>query len=100
MKKLQYRHGDLLIEQVDSIPEKAKLRKSSIILNGEATGHSHKLNNGLVLDDEGTVFLDVKESATITHEEHNTIKLPPGKYIVIRQQEYDPYEKAVREVQD
>lgn len=97
---MQYRHGDLLIELIDSIADKAQVRKSNIILNGEVTGHSHKLNGGLVLDGDETVFLDIKESATITHEEHNTIELPPGKYVVIRQREYDPYEKAIREVQD
>jgi len=100
MKNLMYRHGDLLLESIDIIPEGAIQRKSNVILNGTATGHSHILNGGLVLEKEGTIYLQASDTATVTHEEHNTITLPEGNYVVTRQVEYDPYEKAAREVLD
>ena len=100
MKNLMYRHGDLLLESIDIIPEGAIQRKSNVILNGTATGHSHILNGGLVLEKEGTIYLQASDAATVTHEEHNMITLPDGNYVVTRQVEYDPYEKAAREVLD
>jgi len=38
-----YRHGDLLIKQIDHIPLIAKPLSTSIIAEGEITGHNHKL---------------------------------------------------------
>ena len=97
---LHFRHGDLLIEQIDQIPQDVKLVSSNIILEGTLTGHAHRLNGGQIFGKEGTVYLSVPESGTLTHEEHNTINLPAGNYIVIRQREFDPFEEAVRYVQD
>lgn len=100
MKNMQFRHGDLLLERIDSIPKAAKKRNSDVILEGEATGHAHRLIGGAVLDLEGQAFVTVPKTATVVHEEHNTITLPPGDYAVIRQREYNPYERAARNVAD
>jgi len=100
MIKFMARHGDLLIESIDKIPEDTKVRKSGIILDGEVTGHAHRLNGGLVLEKEDRVYLSLKSPGTVTHEEHHTINLPAGDYAITRQREYDPYEKAVRNVAD
>ena len=97
---MQYRHGDLLIEMVNQIPEGAKKKETNIILEGTSTGHAHRLNGGQIFEKEGVVYLHVAESSTLTHEEHNAIELPAGDYIVIRQREFDPYEEAARYVQD
>ena len=101
MKK-QYRHGDLLLEEVQSIPMGGNKRKNGIILAGEATGHHHRIGgNSAVLDyPDEKVFVEVNSpTAPLTHEEHNRIDIPAGKYRVIRQREYDPYE-GVRNVLD
>lgn len=100
MENLMYRHGDLLICSTSEIPEGAIQRKTNVILEGTATGHAHVLNNGLVLEKEGAIYLLANDGATVTHEEHNTIPLPEGNYSVTRQIEYDPYEKAARQVLD
>jgi hypothetical protein len=100
MKKVMYRHGDLLIESIKKIPESAKKRNSNIILEGEATNHFHRLHGGVILEKDDTVYLRVVEDGKVTHEEHKTITLPAGDYQVIRQREYDPYERAARQVQD
>jgi hypothetical protein len=46
-----YRHGDLLIEKIESIPESAKPNDDNIIVYGTTTGHAHKLFNGTVMEE-------------------------------------------------
>ena len=41
-----YRHGDLLIRQVDKIPESATQLSTNIIAHGE-NGNTHKLHGSL-----------------------------------------------------
>jgi hypothetical protein len=100
MEKFQVRHGDLLLERIDSIPKGAKERNTNVILDGEVTGHAHRLIGGAILDHEDRAYLSVPKTATVIHEEHNTITLPPGDYVVTRQREYNPYERAARNVVD
>lgn len=94
------RHGDLIIKRTSEIPE-ATLRKTRVVLFGEATGHSHKLTSGQVLDGkDGLIYLNLSKDSSIVHEEHNTIKLSKGKYVVLRTREYDYSSKKVRQVID
>jgi hypothetical protein len=113
----QYRHGDVLIEQVAKIPGSAEKQVESrcvILAHGEVTGHHHVLETADPVDwwkqgeistaNEkptglaGELFLSLSKGATVKHEEHATIELPPGNYRVIRQREYSP--QAVRNVAD
>lgn len=99
-----YRQGDLLFKQVKQIPEGGKVRKSGHILEGEATGHIHRvaemqLAEAEVLDCGAELFMKVTgDGVSIVHEEHNPIVLPPGNYEIVRQREYSPEE--IRNVQD
>lgn len=96
-----YRHGDLLIQKVDAIPGTAVPKKDNILAYGTATGHSHMLTGGVVLEENGDIYLNVPgDAGALTHQEHNAITLPAGDYQVIRQVEYNPYEKATRMVMD
>lgn len=121
-----YRQGDVIIERIDEIPSTAQRMKPKrgqriVLAYGEATGHHHSIDirdadwwrassdaakapppagpqgpvNGPDLDVQ---FLDVKTSATVTHQEHAAIVLPAGKYRVIQQKEYSPEE--IRRVAD
>jgi hypothetical protein len=113
----QYRQGDVLIESVAEIPSTAQKQEPSrrvILAQGEATGHHHVLETADPADwwkpgeiatanDKsaalaGELFLSLPTGATVTHEEHSTINLPPGVYRVIRQREYSP--EAIRMVAD
>jgi hypothetical protein len=70
-----------------------------VIVEGEATGHSHRLLQGSVLEDaQGALFLEVGKATQVMHQEHGAIELPAGCYRVIRQREYTP--EAMREVTD
>lgn len=94
----QYRQGDVLIESIDSIPEKAKLDESNILVYGETTGHAHRLEGGHVLEIGEDKYVVAGSNAKVVHEEHDTIELPEGTYKVIRQREYD--ENEIRYVRD
>lgn len=89
----QYRHGDLLLVQVDAIPTGAKRIKSKTLAEGEATGHHHRLldKGTLVMNADGELYLRApKDGASVVHEEHARIDLPQGNYKVVIQQEYVP----------
>jgi hypothetical protein len=99
-----YRQGDVLFKKVKALPDgKSRKRNTGHILEGEATGHIHRvaeLDRAEVLEfgKEG-LFLSVTEAGvSIVHEEHKTISLPAGDYEVVRQREYSP--EAIRNVAD
>ncbi|MHC0066568.1 hypothetical protein ACWATR_27220 [Nostoc sp. UIC 10890] len=89
-----YRHGDVLIRGIATLPVAAQRRVGATLAHGEITGHSHRIqqSNAVQLWVHGSdLFLEVKEpSATLVHEEHRAIELPQGLYRVWRQREYRP----------
>lgn len=103
MTKL-YRQGDVLFKQLRTAPKgDRKKRANGHILEGEATGHIHRvaeadLATAEVYEIEGNLFVSSDEGISIVHQEHETIALPPGDYEVTRQREYSPEE--IRNVAD
>jgi hypothetical protein len=101
-----YRQGDVLFKQVKSIPDgKRRRRASGHILEGEATGHIHRvaeadLDKADVLEIGEGLYLNVSAEGgiSIVHQEHRAIELPTGNYEVVRQREYSP--EAIRDVAD
>ncbi|MDE1833839.1 MAG: hypothetical protein KGH64_00720 [Candidatus Micrarchaeota archaeon] len=93
-----YRQGDCLLIEVEKLPDQLK-QKDNILLLGEATGHHHKIENGIVYADaNGMQYVQVQKEATLTHQEHEWLTLPKGNYQMRRQREYSPL--ADRQVQD
>lgn len=89
----QIRQGDLLFLRIPSIPANATVVQDGVIAKGEASGHAHRLQAGsgrLLLMAMGLMYIRAKHEAEITHEEHNTVTLPPGDWRVVRQSEYEP----------
>lgn len=96
--------GDVLIQAVSEIPAGAVRQNGAVVLaEGETTGHAHR-----VLDVEAValskmadrIFLEVFSETPLTHEEHGTIQLPPGRYEVRKVREYDHFAEEAREVRD
>lgn len=100
-----YRQGDVLIEEVEQLPEDIKpvARENGMVVlaHGEATGHHHSFSAGsaaLLETPTGERFLTLRRRATLKHQEHDPIALPPGDYRVRRQREYSP--EAIHNVAD
>jgi len=97
-----YRHGDLLVSCVQSLPPNARKLHHSVLAQGELTGHSHRVaerdSAQLYESEEGLYMCVTGRSATLVHQEHGPIELPPGIYKVWRQREYTPAE--IRVVRD
>lgn len=112
----QYRHGDLLLVRVDKVPRGAKKTNNRILAMGEATNHAHRLDGGRVCVYENpnfgsqppTTYVEIVDPATLVHvdltteekADHNPIDLPIGIYMVVRQEESDPFTARLRMVRD
>ena len=96
---MQYRHGDVMIEKVDSLPSEKRKARHTVLAHGEITGHSHRVKeqgNACLYETPSGLYLHVvAEHATVIHEEHDSICLSTGHYRVWRQREYSPEEIRV-----
>lgn len=87
MTTLLKRQGDILLERVDR-PAGGRPIEDGVIARGETTGHAHRLEGGTLLQDRGDVLAAVPEGGKVVHEEHDTLELEPGVWLVHRQTEY------------
>lgn len=102
-----YRHGDLNFHPYAGEDGKEIKHKGSFVLaEGETTGHKHVISVPNLDDMEitqlptGEYVLNLNRDGEITHEEHQKITLPKGKYIMRHEREYDYYQLASRQVID
>lgn len=105
MKRIFYRQGDVGIERVANLPTQAAEiapKDGRIVLAyGEVTGHAHafaEITKVREFSFAAERFIQVMEAATLRHEEHAPITLPPGIYKIHQQREYRP--EAIRNVAD
>jgi hypothetical protein len=104
-EKMIVRQGDLLLKKVEKLPKRARTVKSDVILEGEATGHVHRIMDGELFrfwsqSSGEQLFVKADKGAMLVHEEHAAIELDPGIYEVIRQREYDPDTDTTQWVMD
>jgi hypothetical protein len=105
--------GDVWIRRVDGLPKgsrKVSVPDKIIIALGEATGHMHVLNGESVdelfefdRDLYAVMKSDPEVAGTITHDEHGTGVLLPGKTYKIERdklREYVPGPVKERRVED
>lgn len=106
-----FRQGDVMLVPA-TIPAEAKQQKPRrrlVLAEGEVTGHHHvlevdapdKLEELLLPGDVAELeqrFVRVLDEASLAHDEHATLTIPPGEYRVVRQREYSP--EAIRRVAD
>jgi hypothetical protein len=88
-----WRQGDVLIETVAEIPAGGHLQHSPVLVYGEATGHSHRIEapeRAEVWEVGGELYLKVTDATRLIHDEHLPIALEPGLYHVWQQREYTP----------
>jgi hypothetical protein len=101
----QFRQGDVLIEQIQLLPENLKPFKRDngkiVLAYGEVTGHAHVIGEEKAksfVDESGVLYIAVERPVILKHEEHAEIPLPPGIYKITHQREYSP--EAIRNVLD
>ena len=130
IKYNKYQQGDVVMFQVDDESFEKTMDGGSanvhhyntqshnnpILAFGEATGHIHQIRMKDMLD-KAEVTLHVnkfrtvgedtpdgfevrEETVTLTHEEHDPIDVPPGKYIVRIVREFDHIAGRSRYVAD
>lgn len=97
-----YRHGDVLVQQVPSLPTRIHKRAGTVLAHGELTGHSHRIEDPASVQfwraGGETYFEVLAEHALLIHEEHGPIRLPKGIYHTWMQREYTP--RAIVRVRD
>jgi hypothetical protein len=102
-KNLILRQGDVILIQVDSLPDgvkEVKCKDRCVLAHGKVTGHAHVINpkevkafsSQPVFDAGAERFIQVMNKATLRHEEHTAIEIPAGIYRVAIQTEYSPQE--------
>lgn len=110
--KSPLRQGDILIIPVNRrqvpkglVPVDRDQRKRLVLAEGETTGHCHAiLDDPAILfrqadmDELADRFLKVDQEVEVVHEEHGTIALRKGDYIIRHKREYSPAE--IRRVVD
>lgn len=119
------RQGDVLTILVASLPAtlspRKRTRRGIVLAEGEVTGHAHTIaakdvvhfdatdatraaeqllaSVGLKVElgrEHAPTFLEVPTGATIRHQEHASIELAPGKYVVVRQREWSDAEEPIQ----
>ena len=96
------RHGDLVIYQINKIPETARQLSTNIIAEGEKTGHNHELygSHQIFETPEKKKFIKAKVDIFLKHPEHNTLKISKGDYIIYHEREFDILKSIEKEVID
>lgn len=95
-----YQQGDVLLKTTD-IPKKAKQVQDPVLVRSAVTGHTHSVSlQAEVFEYEGKKYIKAKKTFALTHQEHHTLKVPPGEYWVDAVQEYDHFAEEARAVAD
>ena len=91
-----YRQGDVLlvpITETTTAKEVSEENGRLILAYGETTGHAHAIMSKrakLYLDEERMLLhVNGRMPVNLTHEEHSDLLIPAGRYMVVKQKEYD-----------
>ena len=126
----KFQQGDVVMFQVDDETYKnycqnndkgkvhygGQTKTRAILAFGEVTGHTHRVDmsrmtkeagvtlqmgwNGTAGENVPEAFEVHREPVILEHEEHNTVKVPPGKYVVRIVREFDHITRRARNVAD
>lgn len=112
--KYQTFQGDVDIREIEKIPCSAKLLDTKTVMYGEKTGHHHTFSGQVLVyepteqetmqvrDEQVPIqkYVQVLESATLTHQEHAKQVIPKGLYAILQEREWDVLENQIRRVLD
>lgn len=96
------RHGDIGFVEVEKVEGELVEHKGMFVVGyGETTGHKHVLtvekeeDMVIMKDKEGRFYFKLLSEGSLTHEEHKTIKIPPGIYRKEQENEVDHFMGSV-----
>lgn len=90
--------GDVPIVKRNCLPEGCKPIKGNILRDGEVTGHHHIVDAPptafqLYTTPAGELWMQLFQNVAIRHQEHGTLIMSPGVYVIPVQVEYDGAEE-------
>lgn len=93
-KRKAYRQGDVLLIEVETLPDDENLEpKDNILAYGEITGHHHRFQADEFVhtwvNRQGQQYVTLFAPSILYHEEHESFEVAPGNYRVVIQQELD-----------
>jgi len=97
---MYYQQGDCLFKTIPSIPKKAKVDKTGILIKSPATGHAHVVKGAKVLSEGDKTYIQADKKCKVVHEEHFDMILPKGLYEYSVPLEYDHMTEESRAVID
>ena len=102
--------------QYDIVNYDGQTHTKAVLAFGEVTGHTHRVEMSEMLEDAGVVlhmdynrkagidvpnaFQVLNDSVELQHEEHDTITLPPGNYVVKIVREFNHITRRAQYVAD
>lgn len=93
--------GDVAIKRTELIPQgKLEAVKSGVLVNSAVTQHTHRAVGANVVKVGSNLFIVAKKKFKVVHEEHKTIEIPAGTYLVDGIKEYDHFAEEARRVAD
>src|SRR3990167_524786 len=97
------RHGDVLLipAQLPVSAKKVKSVTSFVLAEGETTGHRHVLTAEPtqlidIYEDGGKTYIVPHGMGTLTHQEHGTLTVLPGTYVLGAEREKDHFLNVIR----
>lgn len=110
-----YRQGDILLERIYEIPkqimnhqhqqqQQQQTQDNYIIAHGES-GNQHRMSKQVLIfenpeNKEERYVQVLSQNTDLVHQEHKSIYIPQGIYIIRREREYNAFESAIRQVQE
>ena len=99
-------HGELVLIPTNKKITKTESKKSYVAAHSE-TGHNHVLQSDIAFDVgmiDNEIAIRVKDKAELVHQKsfdnHRTLLIEEGTYILGKATEYDPWQKVMREIWD
>lgn len=93
------RHGDVLLKKTDDMSIEGLDIAQQVLHQG--LNHKHILSGKFRYEvRDGKTYVQVIEPSELSHEEHRTLLLPTGTYLMDIEREYDHWEEESRQVID
>lgn len=109
---LYYQQGDVLIKPLSDRPHLQRAIEQTdtrieevdeLVAREGESGNTHRIKGKIkkYIPKYGSeIIFTLTEEATIYHEEHGPITIPPGDYYIDAVREFDPIENTTRRVYD